>query len=351
MDPRFLLIFLAGFVGGTGAFFIGASMPYMLGGIFGSACFVLWYERGGRALPQVTRWVRQVFMSIIGAMIGSRFSPEIMTLLPQFWISGIVLLPFIMICHAGSYAIMRGIGRYERRDAYFASLPGGIVDSIALAEKAGADVRIVTAQHFTRIILVVTSVPLLFLFVEGEVVGSLAGESLATANFTALDVVLILGIAAVGLAGGLLVRLPVAHMMGPLILALVLTVSGTVSIEVPPWMGHLAQFMVGTALGSQFTGMSRKLLARGLGYGLIVGVYMLAVGSTIAYFLTDYVPADFSVMFVSFAAGGLAEMSLIALSLNFNPVVVALHHLVRIVLTIWVGNYLAKRVFGLSREG
>ena len=351
MDPRFLLIFLAGFVGGTGAFFMGAPMPYMLGGIFGSACFVLWYERGGRTLPQVTRWVRQVFMSIIGAMIGSRFSPEILTFLPQFWISGIVLLPFIMICHAGSYAIMRGIGRYERRDAYFASLPGGIVDSIALAEKAGADVRIVTAQHFTRIILVVTSVPLLFLFVEGEVVGSLAGESLATANYTALDVVLILGIAAVGLAGGLLVRLPVAHMMGPLILALVLTVSGTVTIEVPPWMGHLAQFMVGTALGSQFTGMSRKLLARGLGYGLIVGVYMLAVGSTIAYFLTDYVPADFSVMFVSFAAGGLAEMSLIALSLNFNPVVVALHHLVRIVLTIWVGNYLAKRVFGLSREG
>ena len=350
MDPRFLLIFLAGFVGGTGALFIGAPMPYMLGGIFGAACFVLWYERGGRTLPPVTRWVRQVFMSIIGAMIGSRFSPEILTLLPQFWISGVVLLPFILITHAGSYAIMRGLGGYKRLDAYFASLPGGIVDSIALAEKAGADVRIVTAQHFTRIILVVTSVPLLFLFVKGEVVGSLAGETLATASYEVWDVAMILGIATVGLAIGLLVRLPVAHMMGPLILAFVLTVSGTVSIEVPPWMGHLAQFMVGTALGSQFTGMSRKLLVRGLGFGLIVGVYMLAVGSSIAYLLTDYVPADFSVMFVSFAAGGLAEMSLIALSLNFNPVVVALHHLVRIVLTIWVGSYMAKRFFKISGE-
>ena len=350
MDPRFLLIFLAGFVGGTGALFIGAPMPYMLGGIFGAACFVLWYERGGRTLPPVTRWVRQVFMSIIGAMIGSRFSPEILTLLPQFWISGVVLLPFILITHAGSYAIMRGLGGYKRLDAYFASLPGGIVDSIALAEKAGADVRIVTAQHFTRIILVVTSVPLLFLFVKGEVVGSLAGESLATASYEVWDVAMILGIAAVGLAIGLLIRLPVAHMMGPLILAFVLTVSGTVSIEVPPWMGHLAQFMVGTALGSQFTGMSRRLLVRGLGFGLIVGVYMLAVGSSIAYLLTDYVPADFSVMFVSFAAGGLAEMSLIALSLNFNPVVLALHHLVRIVLTIWVGSYMAKRFFKISGE-
>ena len=272
MDPRLLLIFLSGFIGGTGAFFIGAPMPYMLGGIFGAACFVLWYERGGRTLPQVTRWVRLVFMSMIGAMIGSRFSPDILALLPQFWISGLMLLPFILIAHAGGYAIMRWGGKYDSRDAYFASLPGGIIDSVVLAEKAGADLRIVTAQHFTRIILVVTSVPLLFLFVKGEVVGSLAGETLATSSYAVSDVALILGIAAVGLAGGLLVRLPVAHMMGQLILALVLTVSGTVAIEVPPWMGHLAQFMVGTALGSQFTGMSRKLLARGLGYGLIVGL-------------------------------------------------------------------------------
>ena len=46
MDPRLLLIFISGFVGGTGAYLIGAPMPYMLGGIFGAACFVLWYERG-----------------------------------------------------------------------------------------------------------------------------------------------------------------------------------------------------------------------------------------------------------------------------------------------------------------
>ena len=175
----------------------------------------------------------------------------------------------------------------------------------------------------------VTSVPLLFLFVEGEVVGSLAGESLAAADYQAADVGLILVIAAAGLAVGHLARLPVAHMVGPLAVAFVLTVSGTVTIDVPPWMGHLAQYMIGTALGAQFSGMSRQLLVKGLGFGLIVGLYMLAVGSAIAWVLTDYVPAGFEVMFVSFAAGGLAEMSLIALSLNFNPVVVALHHLIQ----------------------
>ena len=115
-------------------------------------------------------------------------------------------------------------------------------------------------------------------------------------------------------------------------------------------MGHLAQFMIGTSLGAQFTGMSRQLLVKGLRFGLIVGLYMLAVGSGMAYLLTFFVPADFGVLFVSFAAGGLAEMSLIALSLNFNPVVVALHHLGRIVLTIWVGHIFARHVFKLSAK-
>ncbi len=350
MDIRFLPIFLFGLIGGYCAYLIGAPMPFMLGGIFGAACFVLWYERKDKRLPKLSRWVRLVFMSIIGAMIGTRFTPEFLTLLPQFWISGLALIPFILLAHAGSYAIMRGLGGYERLDAYFASLPGGIIDSAALAEEAGADLRIVTAQHFIRIILVVTSVPLLFLFVQGETVGSAAGESMASVDYNMADIASIVGIALVGLFLGKLARLPVSHMLGPLLLALALSVGGVIDLNVPPWLSHAAQYMVGSALGAQFSGISRTLLIRGLGMGLLSGTYMLGLAATFAIILVQYVPADFGAMFISFAAGGLAEMSLIALSLNFNPIVVAIHHLVRILMTVGFGNFLSRRVFKLVPE-
>ena len=71
---------------------------------------------------------------------------------------------------------------------------------------------------------------------------------------------------------------------------------------------------------------------------------MLSIGAAFAFTLKDYVPADLGVLFVSFAAGGLAEMSLIALSLNFNPVIVALHHLFRIVLTVSFCGFFARRI-------
>ena len=231
MDPRFIPIFMFGLIGGLVAFFIGAPMPFMLGGIFGTACFVLWYERDDKQLPKVSRWVRLISMSVIGAMIGSRFSPDLLTLLPMFWISGLALIPFIITAHAGNYAIMRGLGGYRPLDAYFAALPGGIMDSAALAEQAGADLRVVTAQHFIRIILVVTSVPLLFLVVEGNVVGSLAGETLATADYDLADLTTLFAIAITGLLIGQRTGLPVSHMLGPLLLALVLSVSGVVSID------------------------------------------------------------------------------------------------------------------------
>ena len=345
MSPLLGLIFLFGFIGGCIFFWFGAPMPFMLGGIFGSAAFVIIYERTGKKLPKVSRWVRLIFIAIIGTMIGSRFSPELLALLPQFWISGLAIIPFILISHAGSYLLMRKAGGYRQIDAYFATLPGGIVDSAALAEKAGADLRIVTAQHFIRIILVVTAVPFLFLALSGEPVGSLAGETISASDYDSRDVLLILSIALTGLYLGRLIRLPVFHMVGPLILALSLSVSGVISIDIPDWLAHLAQYMVGTALGAQFSGMSKKLLIKGLGVGVIVGLYMLVVGTVFALVLTGYVPAEFSALFVSFAAGGLAEMSLIALSLNFNPVVVALHHLTRIFLTVVFGSVMAKYVF------
>ncbi len=345
MDFRYLLIFLSGLIGGATAYVIGAPLPFLLGGFFGSALFVLFYERDGRELPKTSRWIRLIFVSIIGTMIGSRFTPEVAELLPLFWISGLAIIPYILIAHGGCYAIMRKWGHYNQKDAYYASLPGGFVDSINMAEDAKANVGLVTAQHFIRIVLVVVSVPLLFLFVSGDTVGSLAGETLTSNDYDWLDIVQTLAIAWTGLFLGRFLKLPVSHLLVPLTLALLLTVTNVVTINIPEWLQHLAQYMVGTALGAQFSGISRQLLIRSLNMGLLAGVYMLLLAAAFAAILTNYVPAGFAPLFVSFAAGGLAEMSLIAMSLNFAPVVVALHHFLRLLLSVVIGSFLAKRLF------
>ena len=347
MDLRIGYNFLFGFIGGTLAHFLGMPLPFLLGGLMGTASFVLFYERGDRQLPVLSRWVRMGSMAVIGTMIGSRFTPDLLEMLPLFWLSAIAMILFIVIAHTGNYILLRKIGGYTKLDAYFAGLPGGIVDSIALAEQAGADVRVVTVQHFIRIILVVVTVPLLFLIVEGNAVGSFAGETIAASDYGARDIVLVALIAIIGVFGGRKLHLPVAHLIAPLLLALTLSASGVISINIPSWGQNGAQFMIGVSLGSQFSGVSRSLLVRGMRMGFVSGTFMLLLAVLFASLLDGLVPAGFEVMFISFAAGGLTEMSLIALSLNFSPIVVALHHMVRIFFTIWIGSYLSKSVLKL----
>ena len=351
MNWQILLLFLSGLIGGGIFLAIGAPMPFLLGGILGGAIYVLTYERNGGRLPKLTPWVRLIFISLIGTMIGTRFSPELLNILPDFWVTGAAIIPYILIAHFVGYQMMRRIGDYKPIDAYFASLPGGIVDSIALAEQAGADVRVVTAQHFIRIILVVVTVPILFLIITGDAVGSLAGETLSQGAADYYDLAIIFVIAMTGLFIGKRIKLPVSHMMGPLLLGLLLSITGVIAVDTPAWLLSLAQFMVGTALGAQFSGMSRKLLMKCLWLGLLAGSFMLLFALFIGWALSPFVPVGLDAVFISFAAGGLAEMSLIALSLNINPVVVALHHLARIFLTVWIGAFIAKRIFKIGGSG
>ena len=130
-------------------------------------------------------------------------------------------------------------------------------------------------------------------------------------------------------------------MMGPLFFGFALSISGLIQLSVPYWLPHLAQFVIGTALGSQFSGISTNTFSRGLEWELLSAFICLWLVRYLRSLYSSMCPQIW-VLFVSFAAGGLAEMSLIALSLNFNPVVVEFPP-VSIVLTVGF-VYFAKRI-------
>jgi uncharacterized membrane protein AbrB (regulator of aidB expression) len=66
----------------------------------------------------------------------------------------------------------------------------------------------------------------------------------------------------------------------------------------------------------------------------------------IASILTRITGIEWLHLLISFAPGGVAEMSVVALSLAANPALVSLHHVARILITVFeVG--LAARLLGL----
>lgn len=341
--PNAVLMLLIGLAGAVLASLAGLPMPFLVGALATVGLYSGLRTATGRDDARFPNTPRRFFVALIGAMIGASFTLELMGSLPGIWPSLLVMLGFIATALGGGYALFRRIGRFDPVTAVFASMPGGLIEAVAMGEEAGADVRLLALQHFVRVILVVIAVPFLYLLWSGNAVGSAGGQSFRAEGWTALDVGELFLLAAAGMWLGPRLRLPASHLVGPLLLSAALHGSGLLHLSSPAWLLSLAQLVVGTGLGTSFAGSRAGDLGRAFGLGVVYVAGVLTLGYAIAAALSPVMPFDFDTLFVSFAPGGVTEMGLIALSLGISPVVVTAHHVFRIAVTVLVAASASRR--------
>ncbi|SPF80328.1 hypothetical protein PRI8871_02132 [Pseudoprimorskyibacter insulae] len=328
-------LILAGAVGGMIAFQVHIPMPWMLGSLAVSALAVGLFQKTALEGYKFPNPLRNCFVALIGVMIGTQVTPELFEILPRIPLILLALAVFVVAAHFGNYLIFQKVGGMDRSTAFYSGTPGGLMESILFGEQAGADIRVLTIQQFLRIILVISLVPTGISLWVGHPVGSAAGPVGDAAP--ALDLAhaaMIAGCGAVGLALARVVHLPASQLIGPMLLAAGLTLSGMVDLHLPFWLIASAQVVIGASLGLRFTGVTLRLLRRSVGLSLLSVGYMILLGGLLAALVQPIVDVDYLVMFISFAPGGVTEMSLVALSLAASPALVSLHHVLRILMTV-----------------
>ncbi|WGW02762.1 AbrB family transcriptional regulator [Tropicibacter oceani] len=350
--PRLVLItaglLVLGAFGGWLATHGGLPMPWMLGSLLASGVMVTGLRPAALDDYRFPMRFRTFFVGLIGVMIGSQVSSDFLAMAAQLPLTMAMLALFVVLAHGGNMLIFRRVGGYDRPTAFYSGTPGGLMESILLGEAAGADARILTAQQFLRIIFVITLLPLGLSLWLGHPVGSAAGLAPggASAPVTpgALVAIVLTALAGLGLAR--VIHLPAGQLTGPLLLAAALSVAGHLDLHLPFWMISGAQVVIGVSLGLRFQGMDGRLLRKSAWLCAISVVFMLLLGGIMAAILHRVTGLAFLHLLISFAPGGVTEMSVIALSLAANPALVSLHHVARILMTV-VELSLASKWLGL----
>lgn len=355
LTPRFLGLTAAliafGAFGGWVAVHLHLPMPWMIGSLTLTAVMVLFWSPPVLQDYVFPNRLRSVFVALIGVMIGSQVTPDLLTQAPGLMLTLSMLALFIALAHVSNYLIFRHIGGYDRATAFYSGTPGGLMESIMMGEAAGADIRILTAQQFLRIICVITLLPLGLSIWLGTPVGSSAGHSLSVdaAPVTAQNLVLIVLAALLGMALAQRVHLPAGHLVGPLLLAALATATGLMDLHLPYWLIAVAQLVIGVTLGLRFKGTGLPLLRRCVWLALTSVLVMMLISAVFALVLHEVTGLPFLHLLISYAPGGVAEMSIVALSLAASPAIVSLHHIVRILMTV-VEMPLIARAFGFDRS-
>ena len=293
--------------------------------------------------PDVPRNLRMGFVPVIGVAIGAAFTPDILGDFGRWWPSLLALCIFIPVAHLSCFwALSRG--GLDAPTAFWGSVPGGLIESVMLGEEAGANVAVLTILQFLRLILCIIVIPLGFTIATGEAVGSGSGAVIGGAvPLRPLDWAILALCGVVGLFGGRRVGLPAAVMTGPLLVSGAAHLAGLVHGAPPRWLIDLTQLVIGVSLGCRFAGLAPALVGTAFRLAATNLALVLALAGIAALTLPRLVGEPWEAVVLAFAPGGIAEMSLVALSLEVSILYVTAHHVARIVIAIGAAKLLARR--------
>ena len=340
-----MLAVAIGAVGGAIAKALGLPLPWLLGSIVAMAVASLAGFAPGGHVPRIPETARNYLIPVIGVSIGATFTAEVLAEIPSWWPSVLALVLYIPLAHVLGYLAVRALGEADAPTAFFGTAPGGLIESVLMGEEAGADTALLTLMQFLRLILCIILIPVGFALVTGEAVGSASGVVLGgDTELRAQDWVVLALCAALGLLVGKAIRLPAGLMTGPLALSAIAHLVGGGEGAPPGWMVDAVQLLIGVVLGARFWGKPAGTLLVALRYASANVAIALVLASIAAAALATWVGESWEAVFLAYAPGGLAEMSLVALSLEISVIYVTLHHVIRIVLAVTFAKLLAARV-------
>ena len=330
------LTFAIALTGGGVYHVFALPLPWLLGPI--SGCLIA--AALGVRLQGITS-VNQTMRTILGVAVGATITPTVLVGFPAMWPTlATVPVTLILIGLIGVPYFQRVWG-YDFPTAFYSAMPGGLQDMLVFGEEAGGNPRTLSLIHATRVLLIVAALPLMLRLIWDADLSNPPGAPAADMPLQQLGLMVLCAIAGwkiaqrIGLFG--------ASILGPMIAATIASLTGLLHFRPPVEAIWLAQFFIGMTVGSKYSGITmtevRRDLVAGAGFCMILFVISLAAVEFAV--LLNLAPGREALL--SFAPGGQAEMTVLALIVGADVAFVVAHHVFRIILVI-VGAPIVSRL-------
>ncbi|MER2109210.1 MAG: AbrB family transcriptional regulator [Solibacillus sp.] len=268
---------------------------------------------------------RDAGLILVGLSLGSFFTPTIFSILPKFiWM--IFILNVVLIgCSILLAWVTAKWCKIDFSTALVSSIPGGLSQLVIFAEeKEAINLSIVTYFHVVRVLLVVSIVPLLMSSESGKL------KVVSEDPFLGVATIGLIICGYLGMRLAKFIKVPVPALLGPVILVLLLNLFQINHAVIQIELLHVAQIFVGCHIGLSLKRKDVQLSKRLLIMGGVSAILLIGITMITGYLLSKMSNLTFETAFLSLAPGGLDQMSLIAMNLGGDVVLVTLFQLFRI---------------------
>ncbi|MXQ10698.1 AbrB family transcriptional regulator [Microvirga makkahensis] len=278
--------------------------------------------------------IRPPMTMVIGVMLGTGFTSQTIGNIATWGPTVIGLAGFVIVSGAVCVTYFRRVAGFDVPTAFFAGMPGGLVEMVILGETKGGDAGKIALVHSARVLLVVLTLPFLMQLISGVALGARPQLGLSVLDAPWTSHAWLASSVVAGAIIGKILRLPARLLLGPMLVSAAVHMLGWTHFVPSYEIVNVAQVVLGTTIGCRFAGTSPREIIRilviSIGSTFILLTITFLFASGISYVSTyDFVPLT-----LAYSPGGLAEMSLVALSLGIDVAFVATHHIIRVVLVM-----------------
>lgn len=333
---RALTILLA--LAGTGLFWIfGLPLPFL----FGPMAFCLLGALTNLPLQGFGQ-VSVAARTILGVAVGASITPAVIHELPRM-AQSVALVPlFIGLIALVGVPFFRKVWGFDGPTAYYSAMPGGLQDMVIFGAEAGGNPRTLSLIHAARVLIIVTVAPVLMSQLFGATLTNPIGAPAASLPLHELAIMVIAAL--VGWRGGERLGLFGASILGPMIVTAVLSLTDVIHSRPPAEAILCAQLFIGCGIGIHFLGVTWSELRRVILAGVAYVLVLAALAAGFAGAVTALGFGDPVSVFLAFAPGGQAEMTVLAIVTGADLGFVITHHLTRIVIVIIGAPLVAKLI-------
>lgn len=164
-----------------------------------------------------------------------------------------------------------------------------------------------------------------------------------------LELVILLGIGFFAAAVSMGMKVPAGRLIGPILTIAVLNILG-LNITAPSYLIMLCSIVLGVFIGLKFNKDSLIQLKSVIKPGIVLVFWFVFITFVYGWILLNNSFLDRSTAFLSVVPGGIAEVSVLALSYNGNISQIVSFQLARLLAIVLIVPFLVKKVFIYNGE-
>jgi uncharacterized protein len=306
----------------------------------------------GLAPKRIPRPVGMAAQGVLGVYIGTMVHRDAVSALGPDWPVVITVAVATLVLSIVAGALL-GLHRdVSPLTGSLALVAGGASGLVAIARELGGDDRVVAVVQYLRVALVTASMPVVVtLLYHADRSHHAAASSQNGSAAWYLSVAIMAVLIFAGAAGGRLIRLPGAGLLGPLALTVALQLSGlSFGLSVPNVLVQVGYMLIGWQAGVVFTRESLRAVGRMLPAAIALIVLLGVATAGLGVVLADLAGKTPLEGYLATSPGGVYAVLAIAVETGSGVTFIIASQVFRVLLMLFTAPLLARIVLRMTER-